>query len=374
MGYSFENLPQLVDIRDTIPREGAYGDQSRPIPKLTRVWHHSLTKKMLSGSVAEAFARYHIGLWGKSIGYHIVIEPQNIIQTPKGPRAAIKYCNTVGLLTYHVGDSNWFSFGICVAGDYRYEELDDATKASIDELQEALVNDNIGNEDKSHNEMPGYGWKACCEFNYKETFKFLDNKKPEPLPNQYTIQQGDTFWGIANGIEGLTVDELIAVNPNVDYHNLQVGQVINLAAAHKESNIGKETYTGNSVVDYLKSIGDDASYSHRADLAAKYGIKGYNGSEEENLKLLEALRGGKPEPKPKNKTLYLPDNIDSWRVYPTNVAPVKGNEKGFLNPQKFNGLQYEVLGYPQSNVVTIKTQDFGRVNIYVAPSTGAVIK
>ncbi|SDM14413.1 peptidoglycan recognition protein family protein [Sediminibacillus halophilus] len=74
------------------------------------------------------------------------------------------------------------------------------------------------------------------------------------------------------------------------------------------------------------------------------------------------------------ETLYLPASASSWRVYPTNKAPVKGNEKGFLNPKKFGGLQYEVLGKPQANVVTIKTSDFGKVNIYVGPGTGAKIK
>ncbi|MGF7013247.1 LysM peptidoglycan-binding domain-containing protein [Ornithinibacillus bavariensis] len=76
----------------------------------------------------------------------------------------------------------------------------------------------------------------------------------------------------------------------------------------------------------------------------------------------------------KKETLYLPKTASSWRVYPTKVAPVKGNEKGFLNPKKFGGLQYEVLGKPQANVVTIQTKDIGKVNIYVHPSTGAVIK
>ncbi|QGH35122.1 peptidoglycan DD-metalloendopeptidase family protein [Gracilibacillus salitolerans] len=76
----------------------------------------------------------------------------------------------------------------------------------------------------------------------------------------------------------------------------------------------------------------------------------------------------------RGKTLYLPKAAPSWRVYPTNVAPVKGNEKAFLKPSKFGGLQYKVLDTPQKDVVTIKTKDFGKVNIYVAPSTGAVIK
>ncbi|WP_062108784.1 M23 family metallopeptidase [Bacillus niameyensis] len=78
--------------------------------------------------------------------------------------------------------------------------------------------------------------------------------------------------------------------------------------------------------------------------------------------------------KPKNKTLVLPKNSDSWRVYPLNKAPVTGNEKGFLNPKKFGGLTYEIIGNPQKDVYTIKTGDFGTVNIYAAPSTGAVIK
>lgn len=78
----------------------------------------------------------------------------------------------------------------------------------------------------------------------------------------------------------------------------------------------------------------------------------------------------KPKLKPKKKYLQLPESSDSWRVYPLNKAPVKGNEKGFLNPKKFGGLEYEVLGNPQKDVYTIKTKDYGKVNIYTAKSTG----
>ena len=76
----------------------------------------------------------------------------------------------------------------------------------------------------------------------------------------------------------------------------------------------------------------------------------------------------------KKKTLYLPASATSWRVYKTNVAPVVGNECGFLYPSKFGGLTYEILATPQTDVVTIQTRDYGKVNIYVAASTGAVIK
>lgn len=76
----------------------------------------------------------------------------------------------------------------------------------------------------------------------------------------------------------------------------------------------------------------------------------------------------------KKKTVTLPESASSWRVYPTNKAPVIGNECGYLYPSKFGGLTYDILATPQTDVVTIKTRDYGKVNIYVAKSTGAIIK
>jgi N-acetylmuramoyl-L-alanine amidase len=79
--------------------------------------------------------------------------------------------------------------------------------------------------------------------------------------------------------------------------------------------------------------------------------------------------------KPAKKKLYvkLPKSASSWRAYPLGKAPVKGNEVAKLNPAKFGGLEYEILRYSQTNVAVIKTQQFGEVQIYVAPSTGAEI-
>ncbi len=76
----------------------------------------------------------------------------------------------------------------------------------------------------------------------------------------------------------------------------------------------------------------------------------------------------------KKKTVTLPASASRWRVYPTSKAPVIGNECGYLYPSKFGGLTYDILATPQTDVVTIQTRDYGRVNIYVAKSTGAIIK
>ncbi|SIT91784.1 D-alanyl-D-alanine carboxypeptidase family protein [Edaphobacillus lindanitolerans] len=45
----------------------------------------------------------------------------------------------------------------------------------------------------------------------------------------------------------------------------------------------------NSIVDYLKAIGQPSSFEHRKKLAEKHGIKGYKGTAAQNKKLLDIL-------------------------------------------------------------------------------------
>lgn len=110
----------------------------------------------------------------------------------------------------------------------------------------------------------------------------------------------------------------------------------------------------------------------------KLEAAGYNYDEvqkEVNKQLgVSTSTGSTSKPSSKKKTVTLPASASSWRVYPTNKAPVVGNECGYLYPSKFGGLTYDILATPQTDVVTIKTRDYGKVNIYVAKSTGAIIK
>ncbi|MGL5380086.1 N-acetylmuramoyl-L-alanine amidase, partial [Clostridium sp.] len=68
-----------------------------------------------------------------------------------------------------------------------------------------------------------------------------------------------------------------------------------------------------------------------------------------------------------SNTLYI--NLhpirSSWNVYPINVSPVIGNQRGALNPKLYGGLSYKVLEKLQNDVYIIETQIFGRVQIYV---------
>lgn len=53
----------------------------------------------------------------------------------------------------------------------------------------------------------------------------------------------------------------------------------------------KSTYTGNSIVDYLNSIGKASDFNSRKQLASQYGISNYTGTAQQNLKLLQFMRG-----------------------------------------------------------------------------------
>src|SRR5690625_2641343 len=58
------------------------------------------------------------------------------------------------------------------------------------------------------------------------------------------------------------------------------------------TNPQKSTYKGNSIVEYLQSIGQPSSFNHRKKLASKHGIKNYTGTSSQNLQLLRILRDG----------------------------------------------------------------------------------
>lgn len=48
--------------------------------------------------------------------------------------------------------------------------------------------------------------------------------------------------------------------------------------------------TSTSIVDYLKSIGQDSSYTNRQKLASQYGISNYTGTADQNTKLLQMMK------------------------------------------------------------------------------------
>lgn len=388
---NFLALPNLIDMRNSLPKKQNYIARNKAIS--TRVWHHSATLSHLGGSDAASFAEYHIETNGwPGVAYAIIIEPKNVIDTPSGKRARIVWAHNFDRRTYHAGNANDYGLGICVAGDYRNEPLQDYVKATIDELQAALVADGIGREDKSHHEMPGYSWKACCVFDYNAVFKFLDHNAPvTPVPGFYTIQEGDTFWNIANNLEGIEVADLMAANPGVDYKNLKIGQIIKLGKA-KEAAKQEEVKKPSAPAPAPSADFKDGQVVTLSISATRYAtgetipasVKGKKYTvmqiKADRVLLKEILSwvkrsdisGSAPAPKPTKEYVQLPASAATWRTYRLNVAPKAENSDWSLMPARYGGLEYEILGRPQANVVTIKTSR-GNRNKFVAPSTGAKI-
>lgn len=104
------------------------------------------------------------------------------------------------------------------------------------------------------------------------------------------------------------------------------------------------------------------------------GVTYHFNSKEATIPDKEVLTNAKPKPVSNKQYLHLPSLASSWRVYSQSKKPIKGNERGLLNPRKFGGLSYEILGTTAPFVYLIQTRDFGKVQIYGHPSTGAQIK
>lgn len=275
VGYAFENLPQLVDMRGKLAESTRWRapNYQTPIEQLERGVHHSATLSTLAGSTTEAFARYHVNThdW-PCIGYKFSIEPHNIISTPNGPRAVIHYNHSLPIVGYHVGNSNDLSMGILIAGDYTQEELTDAAMASFADLNNALDQDNIAMGGMfPHSAYPGYDWKKCSVYSPKYALatgeKIVDGSSdtevaepstPAPTPDVYIVQQGDTLYSIT-ATEDFTADDLASWNGIADPTTLQVGQKLKFYGSETEGQqtprIIGEWKTNEYGTQYVKAEG-----------------------------------------------------------------------------------------------------------------------
>lgn len=71
----------------------------------------------------------------------------------------------------------------------------------------------------------------------------------------------------------------------------RVNQII-LGSNDKTKYLSNKNYNGYSIVDALKGIGVDSSFSYRSKLAQINGITNYIGSAEQNTKMLKLLKNG----------------------------------------------------------------------------------
>ncbi|MFL6977010.1 N-acetylmuramoyl-L-alanine amidase [Bacillus inaquosorum] len=274
---------------------------------------------------ADAEIRYMLGN-NNEVSYHFAVDDKEVVQGLPTDRNA-----------WHCGDGSSMNSGnrtsigveVCYSksGGTKYKA---AEKLAIKFIAQLLKERGWGvDRVRKHQDWSG---KYCphrvlAEGRWEEVkaaiaaeLKALGGKSSKPAASApktsgstYTVKKGDTLSEIAEKT-GVSVAKLQSYNGIKNANKITVGQVLKLkAGASKPSSSGK-------------------------------------------------------------KYVYLPASADSWRIYPTNKAPVKGNEIDFLRPKKFGGLKYEILANPQTDVYTIKTDQFGKVNIYAGKSTGATVK
>lgn len=377
-------------------RKQALGGQSndRPLSQIKKiVWHYTAT---LDGSI-ESHERYWKSThgWDRG-GYHYYIDRNGVI-----------YWNyNHERITWGVANNNHNTVHIsCEAStgnNYTQAQVD-----SRDWLTRKLMKE----LNRSHNDVLGhrevYNNSSCPGYSDAELRNFrLQLSKPKAVvagkvnAKTHKVVQGDTLWAISKRY-GVTVDQLKAIN-QLDSNLIVVGEELALTGTqHKPSklkpldevamdvingNYGNyperkkkleaEGYNYNEVqaiidrlVTYPKQLPLDAiarkvingEYGNGDERKRKLQAEGYNYNE-----VQAAVNRQAADNIVKKTYVKLSPQVTSWRVYPLGKTPVIANAIGSLNPNKFGGLEYEVLGYQDvGTTAIIQTEVFGKVKIYL---------
>ncbi|WP_102027995.1 peptidoglycan DD-metalloendopeptidase family protein [Salirhabdus sp. Marseille-P4669] len=218
----------------------------------------------------------------------------------------------------------------------------------------------------------GFGWRTHPIRGGKEWHTGIDLVKAHKSPiKAFTSgeviyagmgKSGTGFGGYGNVV--LIKDKNNRGQLYAHLHSVAVkkGQKIS-----KGQTIGYQGSTGQSTCSHLhfevrKKAEDHIPYGWRAN------------RKDNCLAPEDYLKGFVEDTKARNKHIYFPPGKGNWKVYPLDKVPVAKNTKGEINPTKFGGLTYEILGEDEPHTYIIQTSDFGKVKVYGHPSTDAVIK
>ena len=142
-------------------------------------------------------------------------------------------------------------------------------------------------------EMTSGDWatlvQLCCNIEERRgSMQYTDHGRvaPTQCPGRYSKRLGEL-------VQAVNAEHKRRGNDPSDPRRKAKGGAKSPAPATKVAKpapAASKGYTGPSVVEYLKSIGVDSSYSNRARLARQQGISGYRGTAAQNTSLLNRLR------------------------------------------------------------------------------------
>lgn len=270
----------------------------RMIPKMIAVHQ---TGNYGKGAGAQAHANLQSRGNSRLASWHVQVDDKEAIQSLPFNEAGLH----AGDGAHGKGNREAIAVEICVNSDGNYKKAVENGAKVVAKLMKKF-------------DIPLSGVKQHYDFSKKDCpkdiragregitwAKFLDMvkefAKEKPSDEKvYVVKRGDTLSAIAKRFN-TTVDKLVALN-NIENRNLiRVGQRIKLEGDVKKvekPKKPKKRYTKgmntNSVVDFLNLNGEDSSFSHRGDLAVKYGVvarkRDYYGTASQNSRLLAILK------------------------------------------------------------------------------------
>lgn len=147
----FLSLLELRDYRNQLTKHESKRYLRRSLLDIKKIAvHHGATRE---GS-PEAYANYHVGsLDWPEIAYPLVI----------GKNGIIYWTMDLNKVSYHVGLHNRYTLGVCLIGDFRFDQPTATQYQSLYRLLEALKIDlSLTDQDVlGHQEFAGYEWKQC---------------------------------------------------------------------------------------------------------------------------------------------------------------------------------------------------------------------
>lgn len=121
-----------------------------------------------------------------------------------------------------------------------------------------------------------------------------------------------------------------------------------ISKSSKQSSPSKSSsvYKGNSIVDYLNSLGIDSSPANRRKLAKKYGVKNYDLSAAKNLELLNKMRSGKKPAQTSSSTSASKTSTTHTTFKVGGKATIKPTAKTYATgepiPSRYKGKTFTI--------------------------------